>query len=499
MKSDVSRDSFDATKKFRRVLAQLGRVQLDSDINEQTSIVFHNVETLAKDLLGPHGGPDDGCGFGVTLGAGETDFHVGKGRYYANGLLCENDEKVPYTRQRDPEPLSEDATYFVYLEAWERHLNLVEGDIVLEEALQGADTSTPVDPTTRTKVVWKVRVHDLDEEQADNEAERLAQQLKDALGGEAAIPPTDVPERLLEKVLKGRHGEQGRMCILQGPEYQDAENDLYRVEVHESGAPEPQGLSYKWARYNASWIFPIVSLAGSTVRVKYMGKDDEPKLKEGDWVEVADWETETGETPAPLLEVKEVQDLTVILDVDGANPPTYQEGSKQRPFLRRWDSGPVPVEAPDKPSKLAGGLMVEFESGHYNTGDYWLIPVRWGAAKGMQGQWKPPDGISRRYAPLAIISLRDGNVLDCRRQLKFRELQRRVSALEDRIGVLEDWVGYLENRIETLEGDVLELWAAIEHLAWKVGRRRKWEQLLLGIQILTILVLVVVIVVLFMS
>ena len=193
-------------------------------------------------------------------------------------------------------------------------------------------------------MVWKVRAHDLDEAQVDDDADRLAQQLKDALGEGASTPPTDVPEQLLKKALIGRHGEQGTMCILQGPEYQDAENDLYRLEVHESGAAEQQGLSYKWARRNASSIFPIVSLAGSTATVKYIGGDGEPTLHEGDWVEVADRETETRETPAPLLKVKEVEGLTVILDADDAEPPAYEEDSDKRPFLRRWDSGPVSVK-----------------------------------------------------------------------------------------------------------------------------------------------------------
>ena len=494
MKNDITRDSFDPTKHFRRVLTQQGRVQLDSDINEQNSILFRNVETLAVDLLGQHGGPEDECGFGVTLRAGETDFHIGAGRYYADGLLCENDETILYTGQRDPEPLAEDVTYLVYLEAWERHLNLVEGDITPEEAIQRADTSRPVDTATRSEVVWKVRVHDLDKAQVDADAQRLAQQLKDALGEEAWTSPTDVPKELIDKVFMGRHGEQGRMCILQDPEYQDAENDLYRVEVHESGAAEPQGLSYKWARRNASSIFPIVSLAASTVTVKYIGEDGEPTLQKDDWVEVADRVTETRETPAPLLKVKEVEGLTVILDADGANLPAYEEGSDERPFLRRWDSGPVSVKAPNKPSPLASGLEVKFESGHYNTGDYWLIPVRWGAAKVMRGEWKPPDGISRHYAPLAVVSLRGGNVLDCRHQFKFRELQRRVRSLEGKVVSLDRRVSNLNSSVGSLHRRV----GVLDHRVGVLERWRILQAVLLVFQIATILVLIVVIVKLFM-
>jgi len=56
MKGDFSLDSFDAKKHFLRVLMQQGRVQLDADWNEQTSILLHYLQNLAADLIGPHGG-----------------------------------------------------------------------------------------------------------------------------------------------------------------------------------------------------------------------------------------------------------------------------------------------------------------------------------------------------------------------------------------------------------------------------------------------------------
>ena len=55
-RGDFSRDSFDPLKHFSRVLMQQGRVQLDADWNEQTSIVLHYLQALASDIIGPFGG-----------------------------------------------------------------------------------------------------------------------------------------------------------------------------------------------------------------------------------------------------------------------------------------------------------------------------------------------------------------------------------------------------------------------------------------------------------
>ena len=47
MKGDFTRDTFDASNHFTRVLMQQGRVQLDADWNEQTAILLHYLQSLA--------------------------------------------------------------------------------------------------------------------------------------------------------------------------------------------------------------------------------------------------------------------------------------------------------------------------------------------------------------------------------------------------------------------------------------------------------------------
>ena len=61
MKIDISRDSFDPNAHYSRVLMQQGRVQLDSDWNEQVEIQLRQLRALAEDLGGPGWGPGGDC------------------------------------------------------------------------------------------------------------------------------------------------------------------------------------------------------------------------------------------------------------------------------------------------------------------------------------------------------------------------------------------------------------------------------------------------------
>ena len=99
MKADLTRDTFNPLKHFTRVLMQQGRVQLDTDWNEQAAILLRYVQVLAADLIGPHGGPADG--FEIVEPslvspnpAFTNDVVIQSGRYYVEGVLCELDATV---------------------------------------------------------------------------------------------------------------------------------------------------------------------------------------------------------------------------------------------------------------------------------------------------------------------------------------------------------------------------------------------------------------------
>jgi hypothetical protein len=57
MKGDFTRLTFDKKKHYRGVLMQQGRVQLDSDWNEQVQIAEHRYSTFFGDFVGQSGAP----------------------------------------------------------------------------------------------------------------------------------------------------------------------------------------------------------------------------------------------------------------------------------------------------------------------------------------------------------------------------------------------------------------------------------------------------------
>jgi|ERR1700688_1503590 len=163
MKDDFPRLTFDPGRHLTRVLMQQGRVPLEADWNEQAAILLHYIERLAADLIGQHGGPEGQEAFAIGAIANQatvTDLTIGSGRYYVDGLLCENlDAEATYFTQPDL-PLDRDkdklpaGTFLAYLDVWERPVTAVEDDSLRQAAQDGPDTAT------RGRVVWQVRVTD---------------------------------------------------------------------------------------------------------------------------------------------------------------------------------------------------------------------------------------------------------------------------------------------------------------------------------------------------
>jgi hypothetical protein len=70
MKGDFSRFSFDPRQGYRRVLMQQGRVQTDSDWNEQGDIAAYLRDVGLRDFIGSVGMPRDHAGFGIRAHGG---------------------------------------------------------------------------------------------------------------------------------------------------------------------------------------------------------------------------------------------------------------------------------------------------------------------------------------------------------------------------------------------------------------------------------------------
>ena len=161
MKGDFSRLRFNPGNNYTSVLQQQGRVALDADANEQCAINDYLRDTETVDVIGTTGGPVNDEGFAISLNASGDAIEIGKGRYYVNGILCENEHSVCYSDQRYlVDPGQTDAALLgelggainviqVYLEVWRRLVTVLDDPCLREPALD-ADT------TARLQTVWRV-------------------------------------------------------------------------------------------------------------------------------------------------------------------------------------------------------------------------------------------------------------------------------------------------------------------------------------------------------
>lgn len=473
MKGDFTRMTFEPTRHYSRVMRQQGRVTLDADWNEQTSILLHYLRALTRDIFGPHAGPAADLGFEIISQPGELharfpnlsearekvlrkalaegDFIICPGRYYVDGIPVENDELLLYSEQLgyqafpNHEKVEElraaiqkpNTNFLLYLDVWERHVSYLQDDHIREVALDGPDTCC------RAQVMWQLRVLVETESLQCNAVDRL---LPVGTGNLRAQAKTDkAPQEL---------------CVIP-PEsnYRGPENQLYRVEVHNGGAATAtdatDGATFKWSRENGSVEFPILKLVKSNenwiATLGSLGRDRRFGLKPGDWVEVEDDVQSAAVKPGALGRIEAItrEDSAVTLKFpDGAEITPYDNSdvAAKHPLLRRWDHqgdltkfdgalqilGQPDTDAGRKEGwiELEDGVKIWFASGGtYRTGDYWLMPARtitgdveWPQEPDGADKTRPaaigPFGVHHHYAPI-LLSARRGTsgprtATDCR-------------------------------------------------------------------------------------
>ncbi|WP_446745342.1 DUF6519 domain-containing protein [Silvibacterium acidisoli] len=161
MKGDFSRIRFNPGSHYTAVLEQQGRVALDADANERSAIQAYLRKTETIDVVGEYGAPADVAGFAITLSG--TTIVIGAGRYYVQGLLCENSQdglaygSQPYLIH----PSVSDGSLIgqlaqsggavqVFLEVWQRVVTALDDACLREPALGQADS------TARLQTVWRV-------------------------------------------------------------------------------------------------------------------------------------------------------------------------------------------------------------------------------------------------------------------------------------------------------------------------------------------------------
>ena len=430
MKGDFSRDTYDKSKDFLRVLMQQGRVHVDADWNEQTAIFWDYLRTLAVDLGGKHGGDafklmllgkdasDNEEDLGNSTDADKVNRIVLRSEknsfYYVDGFRCrESSKKLEQELWKKDNLPTENQV--IFLDVWERHITYQEDDSIREKALGGADTAS------RSKLVCMPR---------SLSAESGMQTFDDF------VELNQIENRgCLSVALRARSNDQAAPCI-QHPnaKLRGSENQLYRIEIHSTGrvgeqvptteeAPKP---TWKWARDNASVSFPVRSFEQSQdetyVVLEHLGRDSKQQLQIGDFVELVIEDAEMESVAPRLLPVTKVNKNDFTVTLGGKIDGLFKDVEKMNPRLRKWSRGALPVDI-GAVYRLENGIEVQFHNdveegskkvGQFKRGDYWLIPARiadgtieWPLGKGDSATpaRKPPRIVEHHYAPIAFLKV----------------------------------------------------------------------------------------------
>jgi len=457
MGADISRVRFDPLEDFSGIVLQQGRLLLDGDFNEYVAQLDRRLraETCDVTSFGPdakHQGvawvprltPD---AFRVTAAAGALS--IGPGRMYVDGLLAENHRTdpvafdpllaertgtgaTPYDKQPYwpvPDQLPGGGPHLAYLDVWQRTLTSVEDPELVEVAV-GVDT------TARTQTVWQVRLLP-----NVGSATTCATADEDIPGWLDVISPS--AGRLTTGTVKVADKDDPCQLPPSGG-YRGLENQTYRVEVHDGGAPGK--ATFKWSRDNASVVQPVVEMVSATVlRLASLGRDDVLSIATGNWVEILDDHYELGRRPGITRKVT-VDDTERTITFADALPADLQpadakDAAARHLRVRRWDqagvvhdgtgaqivdldaagsTGLVTVPASALTQVvLEHGAAISFAvaaggSGVFHPGDHWIFATRTADTSVEQLTAAPPNGVHHHYARLGVVTFPDSET-DCRR------------------------------------------------------------------------------------
>lgn len=423
MNADLSRQTFNALKRYISVIEQQGRVLLDAEWNEQEAIQRHHDENVATDVIGHTGFPRVNPGFEIAPTGDSASLTISPGHGYVEGILVENEATVDIGDQPDlPADIAtlpdQGGRYLIYLDVWRRLITYLDDPDIREVAV-GVDT------TARLKTVWQVKwlaVGSTDTCETFGEGWQPQADPTGTLAVQTVEPPTSTDPCALPPAAG----------------YRRLENQLYRVEVHRGGAFGD--ATFKWSRENGSVSTAILDVSGQVLTVESTGKDDYLGFHPLDWVEIVSDATELGALPDPnnagqfldqhgyLVQIEDVDPNLRQITISASTPlPALNPADLERLHtkLRRWDQRGTTATV-DGVALASGwidledGIQVQFDDtagATYRAGDYWMIPARTATDATSGGiEWEfdestnpatpiplLPFGVVHAYAPLAVV------------------------------------------------------------------------------------------------
>lgn len=430
MKDDISRNSFKKPRHYSRVRLQQGRVQMDADWNEQQDIIVYQANTKMQDVVGPAGGPVGADGFELATAFGDYssdvqgreinqdppalvpgDIYISGGRYYVDGILVENERLTSYFEQPHffGNEISTAGVYAAYLDVWERHVTALEDPSIREVALGGPDTAT------RSQTLWQLRLVRVANQGTELHCNDAATSYEEATAAMTGV--------LAARAEPGEDADSP--CLVPSDAgYRRLENQLYRVEVHQSG--NRGRATFKWSRDNGSVVARWESSNDDQITVSQAGRDKYLSFAPGQWVELIDEERVLRHEPGTLVRLVAVVDRVLTLDTATADGPYDLASFGTNPKVRRWDSDGVMTPTNMNWLDLEDGVQISVRAGSFRCGDYWLIPARtnthtieWPREEGSENPaYRLPEDIQHHYCRIGVLNY-DGSawtsIEDCRR------------------------------------------------------------------------------------
>jgi len=254
----------------------------------------------------------------------------------------------------------------------------------------------------------------------------------------------------------------GPCCMTAGVGYTGAENQLYRIEIHNAGGPGGAGATFKWSRENASAQTAVTAIgtgatnAGPTaaaLTVQSLGRDQVLGFQNGNWIEITDeWHDNAG-LPGELYKIDHVDIPTSSIILTSQLSSNFSSTSlNNNAYTRviRWDqsgwvynvesgtqqqyvdldaalgSGElkgtlgIPIPSDGSPVVLENGVAVTFSlslsNGSFQPMDFWNFTARASDGAISQPISPAPQGLAHHFTNLGIVtfSASSSGATDCR-------------------------------------------------------------------------------------
>jgi hypothetical protein len=140
MVADIARVTYDRTRQYRFPIYQQGRVTLEADNNEATTLASEALRLETVDIIGPTGAVEDGYEVGPGKGPDGVTIHAGT--FYLGGWRLELDKAIDISPHpaADKDGISK-GNFAVALLLTEQSVCAVEDQALREVALGGPDTA----------------------------------------------------------------------------------------------------------------------------------------------------------------------------------------------------------------------------------------------------------------------------------------------------------------------------------------------------------------------